>query len=221
MNEKQLKIFAGVFVFLLVVYFISKPRQSSVNLDDFVQNIVIGVGEDDVKSIEVYKETAAEEPARMAFVKAEDRWRIPTHYNAIVQKSKMDKLIRDLLEMTGNVRSSDPKHFDSYQISDIQGIHLLLKDEGGNTLANLIIGKRAEDYNAGFVRFADKEKVYSVDKNILSPLGVYGEVDTLTQFNVSFFIDLQAVNQDKEKLETIGLVANGKEIIIQKKDKEE
>ena len=39
MKEKQLKIFAGVFLGLLIVYFISKPRHTGVDLDEFVERI--------------------------------------------------------------------------------------------------------------------------------------------------------------------------------------
>ena len=122
--------------------------------------------------------------------------------------------------MTGNVRSTDPKHFENYKISDAQGIHLLFKDEANKPLANLVIGKKGEEPNSGFVRFGGKEKVYSVDKNLLSSLNIYGEIDTLTKFNDKNFVDLQAVDQDKEKLEIIGLVASGKELVIKKIERE-
>jgi hypothetical protein len=214
MKEKHLYIFAGVFVFLLIVYFITKPRHAGVNVDELVQNVVFGIAKEDIKNIEVYKETGSDEPIRMVFTQNEDKWYIPTTYNAKAQKSRIDGLLNNVLEMTGKVRSSDPKHFENYKISDAQGIHLLLKDEANKPLANLVIGKRGEDYNSGFVRFGGKEKVYAVDKNLLSSLNIYGEIDTLTKFNDNNFVDLQAVDQDKEKLELVGLIANGKELVI-------
>jgi len=219
MKEKQLYIFAGVFVFLLIVYFITKPRHAGVNLDELVQNVVIGVSKEDVKNIEVYKETDSE-PIRMIFTQNEDKWYIPTKYNCKAQKSRIDRLINDVLEMTGKVRSSDPKHFETYKIADRQGIHLLLKDEANKPLANLVIGKRGEDYSSGFVRFVGKDKVYAVDKNLLSSLNIYGEIDTLTQLKEDNFVDLQSVEQDQEKLELVGLVANGKELVVKQIEKE-
>ena len=67
MEIKHLKILAGVFVFLLIFYFITKPRHAGVNVDEFVQTIIIGVSKDDIKTIEVYKETASEQPTQMIF----------------------------------------------------------------------------------------------------------------------------------------------------------
>ncbi len=220
MKEKHLYIYAGIFVFLMLIYFVTKPRHTSVNVDEIVQTIVIGVAKEDVKNIEVYKQTTSDKPIQMIFTQREDQWYIPTKYGCKAQKSRIDRLLDDILEMTGKVRSSDPKHFDSYKISDEQGLHLILKDETNKPLANLIIGKRAEDYNSGFVRFGGKEKVYAVDKNLLSSLGVYGEIDTLSQFNHSSFIDLQAVNQDAGKLEMIAVVDKGKELVIKKVEKQ-
>lgn len=221
MEERHLKIFAGVFAALLVIFLISKPRHAGVNLDDFIQSVVFGFSKEDVKSVEVYKELPSENRAQMMFVGLEDEsWRMPTYYNAKVQKSKIDRLLNDIIDMTGKVRSSDPKHFDTYQISDEQGIHLLLKDEGENPLANLIIGKKSEDYGSGFVRFAGSEKVFSVDKNILSALNIYGDIDTLSAFKSSNFVDLQAVDQENEDLELIGLVAERKEMIVKRVEKE-
>ncbi len=220
MKEKHLYIFAGVFVFLLIVYFITKPRHAGVNVDELVQNVVFGVAKEDIKNIEIYKETGSDQPLKMVFTQNEDNWFIQTKYNCKAQKSKIDGLLNNVLEMTGNVRSSDPKHFENYKISDAQGIHLILKDEANKPLANLVIGKKGEDYNSGFVRFGGKEKVYSVDKNLLSSLNISGEIDTLTKFNNNNFVDLQAVDQDKEKLAIVGLVANGKELVIKKIEKE-
>jgi hypothetical protein len=221
MKEKHLKILAGVFLFLLIVYIISKPRPTSVNLDDFVQNIIIGVSKEDIKKIEVYKETTSEKPARMEFAMIDEKWKIPTHYYANVQKDRLNRLLDDLLEMTGKVRTSDPKHLDKFQITDEQGIHLLLKDETDKTLVNLIIGEQGEDPSSNFVRFAGKDKVYFADKNLLSCLMVYNnKIDTLTKFKQRSFVELQAVKQDINELEMIGIVANGIERIVKKVERE-
>jgi len=220
MKEKHLYIFAGVFVFLLIVYFITKPRHAGVNIDELVQNVVFGVSKEDIKNIEIYKETSSDAPAKMIFSQIEDKWYIPTKHNCKAQKNRIDGLLNNLIEMTGKVRSSDPRHFENYKISDAQGIHLLLKDEANKPLANLVIGKKGEDYNTGFVRFAGKEKVYAVDKNLLSSLNIYGEIDTLTQFKADNFVDLQAVEQDKDKLAMIALIHEGKQVIIRKVEKE-
>jgi len=220
MKEKHLKILAGVFGFLLILYFVTKPRHLSVNVDEFVQEVVIGISKEDIKNIEVYKETGSDQPIQMKFSFQDDQWWMPTKFGCKAQKSRIDRLVGTVLEMTGKVRSSDPKHLDNYKITDSQGIHLILKDETDKTLANLIIGKRSEDNDAGFVRFADKDKVYAMDKNLLSTLGIYGEPDTLTMFKDDSFVDLQAVDQDKDKLELIGLVVNGREMVVKQIDKE-
>ncbi len=220
MKEKHLKILAGVFVVSLIIYFITKPSFKGVNIDELTQSIIIGVAKNDVKTIEVYKETSEEQPVQMIFALQEDQWRIQTKFNSKAQKNRMDSLVDDLLEMTGKVRSSDPKHHELYHITDIQGLHLLLKDEANKTLANLIVGKKSEDQNSGFIRFAGKEKVYAVDKNLLSALNIYGDIDTLTQFKAGNFVDLQAVDQKKEDLELVGMVVKGKEMIIKKIERE-
>ena len=220
MKEKHLKIFAGVFVFLLVLFFVTKPRVKTVNVDELVQSIVIGMAMEDVKGIEVYKETKSENPVQLTLAKQDDQWRITSYLSCKAKNNQVEKLIKDVLDMTGKVRSSDPKHFEKYAITDAEGLHLLLKDETGKTLANLIIGKEPEDSESGFVRFADKEKVYFVDKNLLSSVGVTGDIDTLTTFNLSRFKDLQAVNKDKDKLETIVLVSEGKNVQIKKVEKQ-
>jgi len=220
MNEKQLKILAGVFAFLLLLFFVTRPRHRSVNIDDLVQSIVIGVAEEDVREVEVYKDAGASGPVRMNFIRQNDVWRITTRFGAKAQKYKMDKLVKDVLEMTGKVRSSDPRHFDQYGISDAAGIHMLMKDETGKTLANLIIGKKPEDAGSGFIRIADKEKVYFVDKDLLSGLNIYGSPDTLTRFKDDSFVDLQAVDRESKDLALVGLVSGGREMVIRKVEKE-
>ncbi len=219
MKEKQLYILAGVFVVLLLVYFITKPRMETINIDEIVQTVVFGFSKDDVAEIEVYKQTADGE-IRAIFTKQDDTWRIPTTYNAKVRDYNMNRILDDVLEMTGKVATDDPKHFDMFYIGDDQGIHLLLKDKAQKPLANLIIGKKGEDYNEGFVRFADKEKVYRVDKNLLSGMNIYGTLDTLSHFRFKSFIDLNAVKENKTDLKLVGLIKKGREMVIEKVEKQ-
>jgi len=220
MKEKHLYYLGGVFLALIIIYFISKPRMATINYDEIVQTVIFGVSKEDVAGIEVYKQTADKE-IRMQLMKQDDQWFIPTKFNAKVKEYDVNRILDDMLEMTGKVTSSDPKHLETFKISDTQGIHVLLKDEAQKPLANLIVGKKGEDYNEGFVRFADKEKIYRVDKNLLSSLGVYGDADTLTKFNDKSFIDLTAVKIEKNDLKMAALVANGKEMIIKKVEKEQ
>jgi len=221
MNEKQLKLFAGVFVFLLVAFFITKPRSKSVDLDAFVQNIVIGVAQEDVKGIDIYKEQATGEAVKMSFAKLDDQWRLLSHHHAKAQNSRVEKLIAEALEMTGKLRSDDPKHHASFQITDAAGLHMLLKDESGKTLANLIVGKNSEDAGNGFVRFSGNDKVYFTDKNLLSALSINGNIDTLSTFNQKGFVDLEAVDEKKEDLAIVGMVDGRRQMIVKKVTRQE
>ncbi|MBC7186613.1 MAG: DUF4340 domain-containing protein [Calditrichaeota bacterium] len=218
MKEKQLYILGGVFCALLLLFFVTKPRMKTVNVDELQQSVVIGVSRDDVQCIEVYKQTAGGE-IRMEFVKKDKQWYIPTRLNAKAREYSVNRIIDDLLEMTGRVRAADPKHFATFQVGDDQGVHVILKDAAQKPLANLIIGKRGDDYNTGFVRFADREKIYAVDKNILSSLAIYGELDTLSHFNENSFVDLTAVKLEKKDLELVALVSGGKEVVIRRVEK--
>ncbi len=218
MKEKHLYILGGVFVALFIIYFLTKPRIAAVNLDEIVQTLLFGFEKEDVAQIEVYKQTGDKE-IRMNLAKRGGQWSIPTSFNAKAREYSVNRILEDLLGMTGKVRSSDPRHLETFKILDNQGIHVILKDEAQNPLANLIIGKKGEENDVGFVRFADKEKIYAVDKNILSTLGINGEVDTLTKFNDKSFIDLNAVKMEKKDLNLAALVANGREMIIRKIEK--
>lgn len=218
MKEKQLYILGGVFCALLLLFFVTKPRMKTVNVDELQQNIVIGVSRDDVQAIDVYKQTPGGE-VRMEFVKKDNQWYIPTKLNAKAREYSVNRIIDDLLEMTGRVRASEPKHFATFQVGDDQGVHVILKDAAQKTLANVIVGKRGEDYNSGFVRFADRDKIYGVDKNLLSSLAIYGELDTLSRFNENSFVDLTAVKLDKKDLELVALVSRDKELVIRRVEK--
>ena len=158
MKEKHLYYLGSAFLVLLVIYFVTKPRLSTVNYDDIVQSVIIGVSKDDVKEIEVYKQTGGDKEARMMFVKRDEQWYMPTKYNAKVKDYSINRILDDMLEMTGKVRSSDPKHQQMFKITDQLGIHVILKDNTQKPLTNVIIGKKGEDYNTGFVRYAGKEK---------------------------------------------------------------
>jgi hypothetical protein len=218
MDKKFLYRLAGVLAVLFLIYLITKPQNKSVNVDELVQNVVFGFSADDVQQIEIYKETSGN-TAQIKLIKTDKVWRMPSYFNAKGSKSKIDKLLADVLEMTGKVRSSDPKHLETYQITDEQGIHLILKDMAQKPLANLLIGKRSEDSNSGFVRISEKDKVYAVDKNLLSSLSIYGEVDTVSVLKQSSWVELQAVDKNQDDYNEVALVSKGKTVHIRKTDK--
>jgi len=89
-----------------------------------------------------------------------------------------------------------------------------------NTLANLIFGKKPEDRNSSFVRFAGNDKVYFADKDILSDINIYSDFDTLTTFKQKNFVDLNAVDVDEKDITIIGLISGIKQRILKKVEKE-
>ncbi|MBN1780970.1 DUF4340 domain-containing protein [bacterium] len=219
MKDKMLIRLAVVFVVLLGIALITKPRQKGVNIDELVQNVVFGFSTDDVHHIEIYKETEGD-PAEVKLSKVDGTWRVLSHFNALGSKSKVDRLLNDVLEMTGKVRTTDPKHLETYKITDTQGLHLILKGEAETApLANLIIGKRSEDANSGFVRISGKDKVYAVDKNLLSSLSVYGDVDTVSVMKQSIWVELQATDKKADDYAEAALVSGGKTVHLRKVDR--
>jgi len=216
MSEKYLKIFGIAFLSLLVIYLITKPRNRSVDIDKLVQSVIIGVQLEDVSAVEIYKRLDGDKTVSLNLKKHEDQWRIPTHFMCKGEKSSIERLITDMLEMTGKVRSSDVSHFSRYQIGDDQGVHMLLKDDGDNTLANIIVGKKPEDAGSGFVRIAGRDKVYFTDRDLLSSVGITGLLDTLSVINPRKFIDLDAVVLDTASLQMVGVVKDGKELVVKK-----
>jgi hypothetical protein len=219
MKQKNLYYLAATFFVLLILYFVTKPRFSTTNIDEIIQSIVIGVSLEDVSNIEVYKETA-DKRIEMRFAMNEDTWRIPTHFNAKARKSDAEKIIKDVLEMQGKVRAEGENYFNQFEINDNQGLHILLKDETDKVLTNIIVGKKGEDYGTSFVRFAGKDKIFFADKNLLNSIKVYGDADTLSVFKQSSFVDLNAVNYEADELETIAVIKENQELIVKKIEKE-
>ncbi len=218
MKQKTLYYLAGTFFVLFIIYIISKPSMTTTNIDEIVQSIVIGVDLESVGNVEIYKESG-DKKIEMKFAKNGDVWRMPTLFNAKARKSDVELIIKDVLEMQGKVRATGANYFDQFKVNDNQGLHVLLKDETGKNLANLIIGKKGEEHSSGFLRFADKDKIFFADKNILNSIKFYGEPDTLTTFKQSNFADLTAIDYNKDDLETIALVKSGQELIVRKIEK--
>jgi len=219
MKQKNLYYMAAGLFVLLIIYFLTKPRLTTTNIDEIIQSIVIGVNLEDVGNVEVYKEKG-DEKIEMKLKQVEDTWYIPTYFNAKVRKTDAERLIKDILEMQGKVRATGENYFDQFKIHDDQGLHILLKDETEKVLANLIIGKKGEEYGTSFVRFADRDKIFFADKNILNSLKIYGDADTVSVFKQSSFVDLNAVDYKKEDLETIALIKGREQLVVKKIEKE-
>lgn len=219
MKQKNLYYLAITFFVLLILYFVTKPRFSTTNIDELVQSIVIGVALEDVGHVEIYKELP-DKKVEMKFSKVEEDWRIPTFFGAKAKKSDVERVIKDVLDMQGKVRATGENFFEQFKISDEVGIHVLLKDETEKVLANLIVGKKGEEYGSCFIRFAGKDKIFFADKNVMNAFKIYSETDTLTTFKQNSFVDLKAVDYQKDDFQTVALVKGREELVVKQVEKE-
>lgn len=139
--------------------------------------------------------------ATNALIKLErkgDDWFIPSRWDVRGDKGRIEHLMNQLKELSGEVRSTSPELLDDYGIGDNEAFSLTMFDEEGRAQETLLIGI---DVPAGggvsFLRKAGSADVYLVDKDVFSLIGVR-RTRALDQgvLNVDHWVDLALARID-------------------------
>ncbi len=137
------------------------------------------VYEGSAASLEVYTwDKDAKSAKKFEVKKAQDRWIIPSHYDYPADGgTRVGQTAGEVLNVPrGPLKSSkadthadygliDPTKAGLSEKEDAIGKRVTLKDEGGATLVDLIIGKKTEISDVYYVREANSEEVYTAKLN--------------------------------------------------------
>lgn len=108
-------------------------------------------------------------------VKKDGHWKLENLYGVYADENLIGNLFKKLDTIIGEFRSDDPALLGDYGITDAQGIHILLRDQT-TELAHLVIGSKRSGDSGSFVRHQDQNSVYVIEDDLLSELGLWGEV---------------------------------------------
>lgn len=218
MKFKKLLIIASVLLFLFILTFIkntiqkkrSSQEQSLIVSDDltkglnasFIAKTIIYKGDNEKNKIVLSKNSAGE-------------WALENKFGIKAKKEFIDGLIKDLVDLKGEVRAETKSVFSDFLINNSEGVHIVFEADAEKVLKHLVFGLSRPNWGKNFVRLQESEKVVLIKKDILSRLGIYDKGAELDNKN---FADLKMFSFDSKAVRKIELNAKKAAVVLIKKD---
>jgi hypothetical protein len=122
-----------------------------------------------IRGVDLYQ---GAKPAEAVRLRLQDGvWVVTSYYDAPGQSDKISKFLQALSGLEGELRADQPDLLGDFRLAEAQALHLRLYTDNLETPAFHLLAGKGSGRN-GFVRLADKKRVYSVNLNIPSEAGV-------------------------------------------------
>jgi len=218
MKFRKLLIIAGVVFCLLllaVVKNVAQKRQTSakdkeitaINLTNdlsvgFVSKIIVYKGSDEKNKIALNKDPSG-------------KWVLENRFGLKARPEAVESLLKELTDVSGEIRADSKLVFDDFGISDTSGVHVLLKAANDKILKHIVLGFKRAEWNMNFVRLGGDARVIAAQKDILLRLNLY---DANAKLDGNYFADFKVLTLDTNKVERLEVKeANKQSLVLVKK----
>ena len=200
LRPKQLAFLAGVVVLLVAIAIVQKTNHRRT-VDKSAQVAVLDGAwtRDDVARITI---GYGEDEEAVALDKGPDGWIVSTSWQAKASDQRLDALLKVLSRLTGEFRSDSADVLADYGLDEGAAVTIRAWDGDGQQVIALDVGHAAGNGQGQFVRRPGENAVYMSDARVLGALGLYSGP---AQPQSRFFLDLQAVQEDKTAIDAITL----------------
>ena len=140
-------------------------------------------------------------------VSTTEGWVVASAWNTKASEERIDTLLRNLENLTGEFRSDSESVVADYGLGGDTSIRIRAFSPGGDEVLALDVGNSAERSPGHFIKSPGGSAVYLTQKSVLSHLGLYSGP---ARPKSTHFIELQAVKEDRLAVNQI-LLENGDE----------
>ncbi len=175
MRTKQLLPLAILLVVLVVAVVLLKRPPAPTKLADevgFERILPASLTADAIQGIDLYQGEKKDDSVQLR--RQGDTWVAASYHNAPVKADKVSQLLDNVNGLEGDIRADKAEVLDAFKLQDAQALHLLIyTDKPDKPEAHLLAGKGSG--RSGFVRSAEQNRVYSVNLNLRTEAGIYGD----------------------------------------------
>ena len=213
-NNRNLIVLVVVLAVLGTLYVLTRDRRPQLDTSGGFVDIVPGtVSTDDVHAIDLRLGRHPHEGLNI--VQQSGSWVVVSHFGAPANLNKIRTLLGNLESVEGEVRSNDASVLAAYALDDSSAYHLAVRNERGEALVEVLIGKGTS--NGCFVRLPGSDQVLAANHNFLTDFGVWG--DDRSSPAASQWVDTVAFQVERDAVRAIEL--RGDETVVMVKEIEE
>ena len=161
MNPRNVRMLLAIIIGAGLLYYFEKdpysePTEVPVAIAAFTQLDV-----QQVARVEMMQGTDS-----VVLEKQGNSWSVPSVWDYPADHQEVDRLLTDIRSITAaQQRASKVASHSTFDVNDEVGLKIALKDSAGQTLTDLVLGKR-DGFSRSFIRISGSNEVYSVSPNL-------------------------------------------------------
>ncbi len=175
MSGKRLLPLAALFVILVIAAVILKRPQTPTSLVEeaaFERLVPPTMRADAITGIDVYQGTQPEAGVRLR--SKDGKWTVASHFDAPGNTTKIQDFLKQVSSLQGELRADSATLHGDFSIEESQAMHLLVYTDTTDKPAVHLLAGRGKGSN-GFLRRDGEDRVYTVDVNLHTVAGLYGD----------------------------------------------
>jgi len=170
----QLIALGLIFISLTLLYFL-KQRPMSQEMAKVFITLLPEIKESRPNYICAF--SRSDTTKKLELKKVKDSWEVHVkqkeqEFWAPAKVQKVEKLIKDLSDFTGELRSSNKKYLSDFGLGHGQGLEVILKRDGSE-IARIVVGKKGPSWGTSFVKRDDSDRVFLVSRDLLGDFDIW------------------------------------------------
>jgi len=218
---------------LVVLVAVAVYKKSTVETPSIIEQTGLvallpdGLSKSDITKLELYTGGLPEEENRLvlAFDADKDMWRVSSHFNAPVKQDVIDKYLKDLVELKGEVREQNAPEsaIAEYDLTEDKAFHVCgFKKDGTEPFFHVLVGK-APSQQTVFLRKEGSNDVFVENTNLKQQAGIYGNASDENAEpkapEATMWLDKKIIELDTEKITKVDLALPDKSLVFEKHEK--
>ncbi len=170
----QLIALGLIFISLTLLYFLKQRPMSQEMAKVFITILPeIKEGRPDY----ICAVSRSDTSKKLELRKTKDGWEVHVKQKeqdfwAPAKEPRVEKLIKDLSDFTGELRSSNKKYLRDFGLGQGQGLEVVLKRDGSH-IAKIVVGKKGPSWGTSFVKRDDSDRVFLVSRDLLGDFDIW------------------------------------------------
>jgi len=219
MKAWQLVILGLILVSLVLFYFF-KQRPRSQEMSRLFITLLSELKDNEPDLIEAF--SRKDDSVHLLLKKGSRGWMVFVNrgkggFWVPAKGQKVKKLLSDLLDFTGELRSSSKEYLDSFGLGAGQGLEIILK-KSGKEISRVVVGKKGPSWGSCFVKRDDEAKVYLVSRDLLADFDIW-TAEIKGPVDIRSWIDLNVLSIAPQDIMYCSY-SKGKEVWALKRDRD-
>lgn len=173
MKKSQIIILASILGVLIGVVIIQQLKQPAEVTTEEYSPLTLQFDSSKVHRMEIWKGSKGK---LVELAQTPQGWRVINFFNTRADQEKINQLMKQIQDLKGELRATDPSLFSDFAIQEDQAYRLILMDQNNEAVLDLLLGgKKPNIYDSVFIRKNGSNSVHLGKTDFFGYLGLWGD----------------------------------------------